>query len=189
MSAPAGRLASGGPDTEAPRPNGRETGVASLVHPPRRARLIFSAVLAAAGFGVAWLIGMDYWHGAAIAVLVLAAGVAWISVPEHADVSLTEEPYEQREGVRREVIDLSWALRRQRGGIRDTAFRRVRALAAALLAERGLDLDDPADGAHIQRAIGAYAYSVLARRPGRFASLASVRRCLDALDALIREKQ
>lgn len=189
MSAPAGRTLSADPTAESPHPNRHESGIARLVNPPRRARLIFSAVLAAAGFGVAWLVGMDYWHGAAVAVLVFAAGVAWISVPEHVDVGLNEEPYEQREGVRREVIDLSWALRRQRGGIRDTAFRRVRTLAGALLAERGLDLDDPADSARIERAIGPYAYSVLARRPGRFSSLASVTRCLDALDALTREKQ
>jgi hypothetical protein len=158
--------------------------IAALVSPPRRARLIFAGVLAAAAYGLCWVIGMDTLHAAAVAVLVLAAGVAWVAVPEHLDARLVEEPPGRREGVRREVIDLSWSLRRQRGGIRENAFRRVRALASASLAERGMDLDDPDDAGRIAEAIGAGAYSVLAPQSGRFANLRAVTGCLDALERL-----
>ena len=158
-----------------------------FLRPPRRARTVLAAVAGAAAFGLCWLIGMDEWHAAAVAVIVFAAGIAWIAIPEHTDMRMTEEPLGPREGVRREVIDLSWALRRQRGGIRENAFRRVRALAAERLAEHRLNLNDPEDGERIARAIGSQAYAILRSRSGRFANLRTVVHSLDALDRLNRD--
>jgi hypothetical protein len=158
--------------------------VGALLQPTRRARailLVLAAILA--GF-VCWFIGMDPAHAVGVTAAVVAIGFAWIAVPEHSDTRWPDAYPKTPDGARNDVLDLSWALRRQRGGIRERAFARIRGLAIERLAHRGLSLNNPKDRAAIENLIGPRPYAVLNSTSGRPPHLRTVEACLDALDRI-----
>jgi len=115
---------------------------------------------------------------------VVAVGFAWIAVPEHSDTRWPVAYPKTPDGARNDVLDLSWALRRQRGGIRERAVGRIRGLAIERLAHRGLSLTNPSDRAAIENLIGPRPYAVLTSTSGRPPQLRTVEACLDALERI-----
>ncbi|MCU1477895.1 MAG: hypothetical protein JWQ64_2588 [Subtercola sp.] len=157
----------------------------ALVRPPRRQSTILVLVGAAVGSAACWYFGLDVWRAVGFGVIGAAAGLTWVAVPDHSFTEWTLPGDSSRDGARRDVVQLSWALRSRYGRIGHTAFSRVRDVAATRLALRGLDLTDPADQPAIERLIGGRAYATL--RSGSRLRLPRMRafvHCLDALDAL-----
>jgi hypothetical protein len=158
--------------------------VGALLQPSRRARAILLVLAAIVAGFVCWFIGMDPAHAVVVTAAVVAVGFAWIAVPEHSDTRWPVAYPKTPDGARNDVLDLSWALRRQRGGIRERAVGRIRGLAVERLAHRGLSLNNPNDRAAIENLIGPRPYAVLTSTSGRPPQLRTVEACLDALERI-----
>jgi hypothetical protein len=72
------------------------------------------------------------------------------------------------------------------GRVADVAVRRLRAFAAARLAERGIDLDDPAQRQAAEAVLGAAEYRLLTA-PGRHRP-ETLLRCARAIERLDRRE-
>jgi hypothetical protein len=160
--------------------------LAALVRPPRRSRLVLTLVVAVVVGGVGWWAGMDAAHALALALAVVAIGIVWVAVPDHEHTGWRDEPIEQPEGARHDVVRLSWMLRSRGGAVQSAGVRRIRDLAQERLDPYRLHLDSAADRAAIEDLIGAEAYATLHPRSDRLPKLAAVTRCLDRLDRLDR---
>ena len=156
----------------------------SLGSPPRRRRvalLLLGTVLAAA---VCWYVGMDAWHAGTVGLVLGAAGLCRIAMPDHRDAGWAAAPGTSEDGARLDVARLSWSLRPRHGRVQHAALGRVQELARHRLALRQLDLREPADRAAIELLIGEAAYTTLALPAQRPPQLRSVVHCLDMLDRL-----
>jgi hypothetical protein len=158
----------------------------ALLRPPRRSRLVLTLIVAVIVGGVGWWAGMDAAHAVALALAVVAIGVVWIAVPDHEHTGWQDEPLEQAEGARHDVVRLSWMLRSRGGTVQSAGVRRIRDLAQERLDPYRLQLDAGTDRAAIEGLIGAEAYATLHPRSDRMPKLAAVGRCLDRLDDLER---
>jgi hypothetical protein len=157
-----------------------------LLQPPLRGRLIICVVLGAGVGLVAWYFGMDVAHALALGLVVAVVAAVLGAVPEHRPADWAREHAPLESGIRRDVTHLSWSLHSRSGAVAASAHRRVRDLARTVLARHDLDLDDPADAAAIEVAIGPAAWDAI--RPGERAlpHLAVVEAALEALRRLDR---
>jgi hypothetical protein len=155
-----------------------------LFQPPRRVRTIVILSLAVVTAAVCWYVGMDVAHAIAIAIVIAAVGVTWIAVPEHEVPEWAEEELRTGDGVRFDVMRLSWMLRSRRRTIQTGGLRRAREIAKERLARFGFDLDNPADRSGIETLIGRGPYATLWPTADRMPRLNELVRCLDALDRL-----
>ncbi|MHA6623232.1 hypothetical protein [Pseudonocardia sp. DLS-67] len=149
--------------------------------PLRTSLLAAGAVLAGA---ICWFVGMDAWHAGTVGLVLGAAGLCRAAVPDHRDVQWEGVARPADEGARWDVARLSWSLRPRRGRIPQAGLRPVHDLARYRLAQRGLDLDDPADRPAIERLLGEAAYATVALPATRPPRMRAVAGCLDALDRL-----
>lgn len=156
----------------------------SLLQSPRRGRFILVLIGAVLVGAVCWYIGMDTWHAVAAGVAVAAVGLCWIAVPDHDNPRWPSDTETSNQGARRDIVQLSWALRPRYGRIRQTALGRAQKLARYRLGLHHLDLRNPDDRAAIERLIGRASYATLHATEGRMPTLAAVTRCLDRLDGL-----
>ncbi len=155
-----------------------------LFLPPRRVRTIVMLSLSVVTAAICWYVGMDVAHAIAIAMVIAAVGFTWIAVPEHALPEWAEEELRTADGVRFDVMRLSWMLRSRGRTIQTGGLRRAREIAKERVARFGLDLDDPADRTGIESLIGQGAYATLWPTADRMPRLNELVRCLDALDRL-----
>jgi len=138
-----------------------------------------SAVLAAL---VAWDLGLDVGHAVLLGALVAGAGTLQLTMPELETPELPEPAGYARDGVRQEVASLTYAMRGEKGAVRESVVLRIRDLAARRLARHGLELDRQDDTERIEALLGPAA-GVLVRGQTR-PSASAIAACLDALDAL-----
>ncbi|MEO8906950.1 MAG: hypothetical protein ABI310_02625 [Microbacteriaceae bacterium] len=157
---------------------------AVLARPLRRRviGLLITAVVAAA---LAWYTGMDAWHAALVAAVVIALGLSWQLLPDAPASTWPLEVQARADGTRGDVTRLSWTLRTRRGRVQSGALIRIRLLAARRLEPHELNLDDPADAAAVTRLIGASAYRTLRPNPASLPTFYQVQRCLDGLTHLV----
>lgn len=143
-------------------------------------------VTLAGGFAVlvalVWFAGFGAAYAVVIATAIAVVVLAWSDLPD-GDVSARwPSRAVAPDGVRDDLERLTWQLGTSRGPVGEGAVRQVRALAAARLARRRLDLDDPADRAAVEALLGPAVYRALCQstRP----TLAALVRCLDAIDGI-----
>ncbi len=101
--------------------------------------LTHAALLVATGIALA-LLGLDLPHALALTVTLLVALVLSRRVDPGHDPQHRALPDTNRDGARRDLSDLTWAMHGSHGRVSERAHRRVRALAATALADEGIDL-------------------------------------------------
>jgi hypothetical protein len=157
---------------------------AALQRPARRTvvRVAIIALLVAA---ICWFFGADVWHSVLFGTVLTAVGLIVLRGlgPDVGTVSWRAAG-SNRHGARRDVDQLSWAMRGSYGRVDGAAVWRVQRLAAHRLAVHQLDLQNAADRPRIKQLLGRRAYVLLARGERRPVSLRALLQCLDALDVL-----
>jgi hypothetical protein len=150
---------------------------------------VIALVVAAAFIGaLAWYLGMDTVHSVVLGVGILVVTVSWLAVPEILELAWPENSGVDDDGGRGDVRRLSWSLRPRHGRVRQQAVSRIRSLAAARLAARGLDLDDADDRDRIASLIGTRSLHTLVPNPERPPLARDVDSCLDALSRLVGDE-
>lgn len=147
-----------------------------------------SAVIGVLVAGVAWAIGVTPLQSAVIAVCVVAVGTVR-GVMEVQQRASGGEPWHggwtlTRGGSRRDVRQLGWRMRADRGRVHGAALQRLRRVAWTRLRRHGIDLDDPAQSAAAEALIGTTAYRVLTVEHGRAVRYAAFVQAVDALERL-----
>lgn len=107
--------------------------------------LTAATLLVATGVALAYL-GLDLPHTIALTVALLIVLVLSRRIDAGHDPQHHALPDTNRDGARRDLSDLTWAMHGSHGRVSERAHQRVRALAATALADEGIDLHstDPA---------------------------------------------
>ena len=150
----------------------------------RRAALIWTVAIAAGLSGLAFFAGVTLTLSLLLAVTIVAVGTVLALLAAPHDERWPEARVVLRSGARREVARLSWSMADDDGTVSDAAVQRLRTLATVRLAERGIDLADPADRSAAESALGATAFRLLTE-PGRHRPEALLR-CAAAIERLDR---
>ncbi|MBE7700372.1 hypothetical protein H9623_08650 [Oerskovia sp. Sa1BUA8] len=110
-----------------------------------RTLLPHAALLGTAGLLLA-LLGLDLPHTLALTTSALVLLVLYRRTDPGYDAEHHALPDVNRDGARRDLSELTWAMHGSHGRVSERAHRRVRALAATALADEGIDLfsTDPA---------------------------------------------
>ncbi|MFF3063680.1 hypothetical protein ACFVQ3_03905 [Oerskovia sp. NPDC057915] len=98
-----------------------------------------ATLLVATGITLAYL-GLDLPHAIALTVALLIALVLARRTDAGHDPQHHALPDTNRDGARRDLSDLTWAMHGSHGRVSERAHQRVRALAATALAGEGIDL-------------------------------------------------
>ncbi|GAA1444512.1 hypothetical protein GCM10009617_21570 [Leifsonia poae] len=154
------------------------------MRPPYRRRMIWCLVLALVVGGASWYLGVDVAHAFGIGGVIFAATACLSMVGDQAGVERAPEPLVQRDGSRRDVVQLGWALHTRRGTVAPEAVRRLRTLTAQALELHGLELDAPGDRAEIERVLGADVLRIIRRGSSELPRRATYASVLDRLDRL-----
>jgi hypothetical protein len=134
---------------------------------------------------ICWFFGLDVMSSLVIALVIVAAGVAWRALPESGPtMDWPVAPAPGRDGNRRETSQLSWSLRTGFGAVDDRIVARIRRIAVNRLALRQLDLDNPGHRSSIERLIGEDVYELVSSERTRPVRLVAINHALDILDAL-----
>jgi hypothetical protein len=152
----------------------------------RRIALIWTAGTAAGVGGLAFFAGVTAPLSLLLGLSIVAAGAVAALLAGPRDEHWPESRVVLRSGARREVARLSWSMVDDDGRVADVAVQRLRAFAAARLAERGIDLDDPAQRQAAESALGAAEYRLLTA-PGRHRP-ETLLRCARAIERLDRRE-
>jgi hypothetical protein len=147
----------------------------------RRVRLAVAGVVVP---GAAWAIGVNWMF----CLLLAGAGAAAVAILELP--RLAQEPNwpaaeeARRGGGRREVTSLSWMLTSRHGGTDRAAVLRLREIARRRLAQRGIDLDSPADRGRAVDALGADVLTILISDGSSSPSHRQLVQCIESLERL-----
>jgi hypothetical protein len=131
------------------------TGRNALLSRTYRLRLVGCVALGLVVGGAAWFFGMDVAHAVGLGAVALAASTCVSLIGDQPRVDWAPEPAMPRDGARRDVVQLGWALHTRGGGVAPEAVRRLRALAAQVLELHGMELDDPSQRRSVERVLGA----------------------------------
>ncbi|HEY8282168.1 MAG TPA: hypothetical protein VIG28_06765 [Leifsonia sp.] len=135
----------------------------ALFSPGYRGRLVWS-ILAGVVIGVVvWFSGMDLPHAAGLGAVVAAGGVCLAMLGERPSVQWPADPVAPREGARRDVAQLGWAVQTRSGTVTPEAVRHLRSVAAQTLALHGIELDEPAHRPAVERVLGADVVAIVRR--------------------------
>ncbi|SKC71087.1 hypothetical protein [Krasilnikoviella flava] len=126
---------------------------------------------------------LDLLHAVLLVVVVVTAVALWRRLDDGEEAPWPDVPQDRREGARNDVSELGWATFTRSGAVGDRVLRRVRALAAARLADRGVDLAAPDGPREAARILGTEVVEGLTSR--RQVGRAEVHGWLDAIDALL----
>ncbi|MFD6134778.1 hypothetical protein [Isoptericola sp. NPDC060257] len=125
---------------------------------------------------------LDPLHATLLVVVAATAVALWRRLDDGDEAPWPDVLQDRREGARNDVSELGWATFTRSGAVGDRVLRRVRDLAAARLAERGVDLAAPGGPEAAARLLGTDVVDgLVARRP---VSRVEVHRWLDAIDAV-----
>ncbi|CAM3943837.1 hypothetical protein [Isoptericola cucumis] len=151
-----------------------------------RARTLLLTTLPALAAGglLAGLGVLDAVHAALLVVVVAAVVYVWRTLEEGEDAGWPPVPEARRAGARNDVSELGWATFTRNGAVGNRMRARIVALAAARLAEHGVDLgaDGPGDRAAAERLLGPDVVATMTSRGE--ATRAQVERWLDAVERL-----
>ena len=148
-----------------------------------RTTVIGTLVVAVVLAGVSWLIGLDPLKCLRVATAVALCGAFRLYADFGDNARWPEQADRSRDkGARREVARLSWTLQGYASLVDARSARRLHGLAAAALAEHGLDLDRPEDAERCRRLLGDQAFGVLTRPRPHYDEFVHV---LDRLEHLL----
>lgn len=134
-----------------------------------------------------WFFGLDVVPSIVVALVIFGLGALLrVLVFPGENVEWPPAPPEPTAGARREVSELTWALRTPGGIVDDRVIERVRLIAVTSLSRRHLDLDNPAHRSRIERLIGAASYDFFTSKVRRRVPLPSLLSVLGVLEALER---
>lgn len=151
---------------------------------PARAALLAAAVALAVGVVLA-VSGLPLDLVVLFMAVVVAGGALATAFVDPEEPTLPERPISARNGARREVGSVAWSLRGGRGRVSPLASFRIRTVAARRLARLGIDLEDPADRARAEAALGQRAYRVVSEpAPRSYGTMRSALRAVDRLGSL-----
>ncbi|MBD8077806.1 hypothetical protein [Cellulosimicrobium arenosum] len=122
----------------------------------RRAAAPTLVVLAAGAAAV--IIGASWEHVLMLCAVAVAVALLWFRVDHGGDATWSRPPDVAREGARRDVSELGWAIVGRDGRVRERAARRVLALAEHQLVRHGV-----VDGLETPEALDAAARLLGAR--------------------------
>jgi hypothetical protein len=142
------------------------TGRRALLSRAYRLRLVGCATLGLVVGGAAWFFGVDVAHAVGFGAVAVAASACVTLIGDQPRVDWAPEPAMPRDGARREVVQLGWALHTRGGGVAPEAVRRLRSLTAQVLELHGLDLDDPSHGQAVERVLGGDVLRIIRRGTG-----------------------
>jgi len=128
-----------------------------------RGRLVWSILSGMAVGVVVWFSGMDLPHAVGLGAVVAAGGACLAMLGERASVQWPDDPVAPREGARRDVAQLGWAVQTRGGTVTPEAVRHLRSVAAQTLALHGIELDDPAHRPAVERVLGSDAAAIVRR--------------------------
>ena len=144
--------------------HGREAGGRrAMLGPAYRGRLVLSFLIGAVVGIVVWFSGMDTPHAVGLAAIVAAGGSCLAMLGERPPVQWPDDPIMPREGARRDVAQLGWAVQTRGGTVTPEAVRHLRSVTAQTLALHGIDLDDPAHRPAVERVLGADVAAIVRR--------------------------
>ncbi|GAB3578563.1 hypothetical protein GCM10027406_14960 [Leifsonia lichenia] len=146
-----------------------------------RWRLAGCVVLAIVVGFLAWFFGLDAAHAAGLAAVLLAVAACVTLLGDQAFVGWAPDPVLPRDGARRDVSQLGWALHTKGGGVAPEAVRRLRSVTAQTLDLHGLDLDAPADAPEIARILGQDTVRLLRRGSAESPKTATYEAIIDRL--------
>ncbi len=112
--------------------------------PDRVRRAVAPTVLVLLGATTLPALGAPVAPVLALAGALLSTVVLWAALPAAEDAHWPALPARSRDGARRDVTELGWAILSRDGRVSPRAAHRVRALAARRLAERGTRFGEPA---------------------------------------------
>jgi hypothetical protein len=146
--------------------------------------LLPGALILATGAGLVYA-GLDLPHTAALTVAALLTLVLTRRTDPGNDPEHRPLPDNNRDGARRDLSDLTWAMHGSRGRVSERAHLRVRTLARHVLADCGVDLGstDPEQVRAAATLLGAKVHQQMTTdtRPPTFKTL---RAWVDAVEAL-----
>ncbi|MFF1878837.1 hypothetical protein [Leifsonia sp. NPDC058230] len=149
-----------------------------------RRRLLWCVVLGLAAGAVTWFFGVDIGHAVGFGAVAVAASACLSLVGDQARVDWLPGPAMPRDGARRDVVQLGWALHTRGGGVSPEAVRRLRTVAAQVLELHGLDLDDPSHRPAVERVLGADFVATIRRGTAASPKLGSYQAALATLGRL-----
>jgi hypothetical protein len=112
--------------------------------PDRARRALAPIALVVLGGAALPALGAPVGHALALAGTLLSAVLLWTALPGAEDARWPALPPRSRDGARRDVTELGWAILSRDGRVSPRAAHRARALAQRRLAERGTRLGTPA---------------------------------------------
>ncbi|HSK23087.1 MAG TPA: hypothetical protein VK906_07930 [Egicoccus sp.] len=150
--------------------------------------LVVSAVVGLIVAGAAWAIGVTLVQSAVVGVCVVAVG-AGRGIIEAQQAASAGDHWRgnwtlTQGGSRRDVRQLGWRMRADRGRVHGAALQRLRRVARSRLGRHGIDLDDPAQAAAAEARLGTTAHRVLTAEHGRAVRYAAFVQAVDALERL-----
>lgn len=126
---------------------------------------------------------VDPWH--ALAGIVLAGTLSILSGATRTTTADPEWPHQSvtaRAGGRPDLSELGWSVFGRDGRVTQRVVRRIRAIAADRIRAHGIDPEDPAAHADIERLLGATVLDQL--RSNRPPTARTVQTWLDAIERL-----
>lgn len=159
----------------------------ALLGPGYRLRLLWSLLAGLVVGLVCWFSGMDLPHAVGVGAVVGAGGSCLAMLRERPSVTWPDDPVAPREGARRDVAQLGWAVQTRSGTVTPEAVRHLRSVAAQTLALHGIDLDDPADRPAVERMLGADVVAIVRRGSAAAPRTAVFRSVLALLERIADE--
>ncbi|MHA7132984.1 hypothetical protein [Oerskovia turbata] len=149
-----------------------------------RQLLLPGALLIATGAGLAYL-GLDLPHTIALTTTGLAALALYRRTDTGHDPEHHALPDNNRDGARRDLSDLTWAMHGSHGRVSERAHQRVRTLAAHTLTAHGIDLHstEPEHLHAAAAALGEKTHQQMTTDP-RPPTFKTLRAWVDAIEAL-----
>jgi hypothetical protein len=138
-------------------------GPRALLSPPHRRRMIFSAVFGLVVGVAAWFFGVDLPHAIGLGAAIGALSACIALVGDQPRVEWARPAAEARDGARRDVVQLGWALQSRRRGVAPEAVRRLRFLTQQVLELHGLELETEAHRSEIERILPPAVLSTIRR--------------------------
>ncbi|WP_431277043.1 hypothetical protein [Leifsonia poae] len=158
------------------------TGRRALLGRTYRRRLVGCILLGLLVGVAAWFFGVDLGHAIGLGAVALAASACVSLIGDQPRVDWAPDPAMPRDGARRDVVQLGWALHTRGGAVAPEAVRRLRTLAAQVLDLHGLDLDDPAHRPAIEAVLGGDLLRILRRGTAESPKLGTYRAALVTLE-------
>jgi hypothetical protein len=151
---------------------------------PRRRRLLSCALLGLVVGLAAWFFGVDVAHALGLGAVTAALALCVALVGDQPRVDWEPAPVQPRDGSRRDVVQLGWALHSRGGAVAPEAVRRLRSVTEQALDLHGLSLDDPAHRPEVERVLGPEVLRIIRRGSAERPRLTTYEAALRVLDRL-----